>query len=364
MLYRDYGKTGKKISIISMGGMRYKEPQQKEEMAKIPVAAARLGINYFDTAPGYSENMSETILGLALKEMRRQNLPYYVSTKSGGMNYDQVKCDVESSLKKLGVDMLDFYNSWGINSREIYARRDRDGAFKAFEELKEQGVIKHMVCSSHMSGEELRWLAEQDRFEGFTFGFCAINFPFREEGIRAANEKGLGVIIMNPLGGGEIIEYPDRFDFIRTRDDQSLLEGALHFNQAHAGITSSLVGFRSLEDAQSAAATVDTYQPLGKAELTAIKNKIDNEFDELCTTCNYCRDCPEGIPVAKFIEAYNSWMLYKEKNRVFNRLKWHWNLMDLTELEKCTQCLQCEEACPQKLPIMERFEHLKELGKS
>jgi predicted aldo/keto reductase-like oxidoreductase len=62
------------------------------------------------------------------------------------------------------------------------------------------------------------------------------------------------------------------------------------------------------------------------------------------------------------MEAYNHYLLYGEFGKVKDRLRWHWGINDLSDLDRCTECRQCEEECTQKLPIVERFEHIRELA--
>jgi predicted aldo/keto reductase-like oxidoreductase len=361
MLYREYGSTGKKISIISAGGMRYDKPNDIDESAEVPLTAARLGINYFDTAPGYSEDKSEIILGHAVKQMKKEGLDFMVSTKCYDAGYDKMMVSIEQSLKRLNVESIDFMHSWGVNSFETLDERKIEGSIKALQEAKEQGLVKHVVCSSHMSGEDIATLTDTGLFEGVTLGFCAINFPFRMNGIKGAARNKMGVVTMNPLGGGFITDNPDRFDFIRTESNQSLLGAALAFNLSHSEITSALVGFRKVEDVRSAVAALENFKTMTDSQMSSLKDHIESGFDSLCTTCNYCRDCPSGINVAAFMESYNYWIVNKESSEVSSRLKWHWFIEGINMLSQCTECLQCVDICTQKLPIMERFAHLREM---
>jgi len=252
MDYRDYGTTGKKISVIGFGGMRYAEPRNIEAMAEITVAAAKLGINYFDTAPWYCDDKSEDILGTAVLEMKRQKLPHYISSKSGANTTDEFWKDLERSLRRLNVDAVDFYHCWGVNRPETFRTRNVNKVIEAFYTAKEQKLVRHIVASSHMSGQGIKDLMADGVFEGFTLGFCAINFPFRIEALHEAYQRQLGVVTMNPLGGGMIPDHPDRFGFIRTRLDQDIVEAAIHFILAHKEVTSALVGFRSVADVHAA----------------------------------------------------------------------------------------------------------------
>jgi len=364
MFYRPYGKTGKMISALAAGGMRYSEPEKIDEMAQIPLAAARAGVNYFDTAPGYSNDKSELILGAALKQMKKEGLTAYTATKTWASDEKTVMQHFESSLKRFGTDKIDFYHAWGVNDPKNFEERKKLGAIKALQTLKEQGLVGHVVCSTHMEGEDISRLCDAGIFEGILVGFCAINFPFRMAGLRGANRNSMGVVTMNPLGGGMITDHEKRFSFIKTRPGQSILEAALHFNLAHSEITAVLVGFRSVEDVRTAVAAVESFQPVADSEMDRIKDGITKNFNELCTTCNYCDKCPQGIPVVRYMEAYNHYLLYGKPGNITDRLKWHWGIQDLSRLEDCTECRLCEEKCNQKLPILERYKEMKRMAGS
>jgi uncharacterized protein len=121
------------------------------------------------------------------------------------------------------------------------------------------------------------------------------------------------------------------------------------------------VGFRSVDDVKSAVAAGESFKPIPPATVEAMKAKIESSFDKLCTTCNYCKECPQGLPVAGFMESYNHYLLYGKPEAVFDRLRWHWDVPDHTILSRCTQCKACERVCTQKLPILARFDEILKL---
>ena len=115
MIYKQYGKTGKNVSVIGFGGMRFKEDEYKdgnyEKCAQIVRRAYELGINYFDTAPGYCGDHSEKIYGEAFKRLKGE---FYVSTKCGkwnAKNADEARSRIEKSLQTMGLDKITFYNN-------------------------------------------------------------------------------------------------------------------------------------------------------------------------------------------------------------------------------------------------------------
>ena len=357
MEYRNYGNTGIEVSALGFGGMRFEDPKDHDKSVATVLRAFEKGVTYFDTAPGYCQDQSEIIMGKAILEMKKSRKPFMVSTKSQKKTGSELRRELEQSLKRLNVDAIDFYNCWYILTLEDWEGRKSGGAVQEILKAKDEGLIRHAVFSTHLPGPHIRQVIEEGYFEGVTLGYSAVNFPYRQDGVNAAAENGMGVVVMNPLGGGTIVSNEESFGFIKVHENQSMLEAALHFLLAHQEISVSLVGFRNDADVDSAIAAVESYTSYSSEEFDAIKKRIHGEFNDLCTSCMYCKGCPEGIPVWMFMETYNHLML-KDGENIANRLKYHWGT-DIAELERCTECGQCEAACTQHLPILERFEELK-----
>ncbi len=357
MEYRMYGKTGIEVSALGFGAMRFEEPNNHDKSVATVLRAFEKGVTYFDTAPGYCEDQSEIIVGKAILEMKKSGKPFYVSTKSNKADAGEVRRDLEQSLKRLNVEAIDFYHCWYLLTLPIWEARKAGGAVKEMLKAKEEGLIRHVVFSTHLPGPDIRKVVEEDYFEGVTLGYSAVNFPYREDGLNAAAEHEMGVVVMNPLGGGTIVNNEESFGFIKIRPEQTMLEAALHFLLSNQKITVALVGARNEADVDSAVAAVENYTSYSEEDIERIRNWIHGEFNNLCTSCMYCNVCPENIPVWMFMETYNH-LLLKDGEKVANRLKWHWGI-SIDELDRCTQCGQCEAACTQHLPILERFGELK-----
>lgn len=363
-MFTPYGRTGLNIGRLAFGGMRFSEPAGVEKMSEVVLAASDEGLNYFDTAPGYCADMSEKIIGHAVRQMQRQGREFHLSSKTSKSTAEGVRADLGRSLERLGVGSLDFYHCWYILTLQGWEERKRGGAVDELLRAREQGLIKHLVFSTHLPGDDVGVILDENIFEGVTLGYNAVNFPYRETAVKAAGERGIGLVVMNPLGGGTIPQNPERFSFIRSGEDQSILEAALFFLWNHSRITAALVGFRSVEDVRSAAAAWRRFDPeLHSLDLDRIKAHVEDAFDSLCTGCRYCRDCPEGIEVYKFIESYNH-VLIREGEGLHDRLKWHYGIEDAGQLDLCTSCGSCEQVCTQRLPILERFEQIRKAYRS
>jgi predicted aldo/keto reductase-like oxidoreductase len=361
MKFRQYGKTEAKVSVLGFGAMRFEHPDDFDESAATVLHAFEKGVNYFDTAPAYFEDKSERIIGQAVLEMKKQNRPFYISTKSGGRTASDVRKDLEESLRRLNLDTIDFYHCWCVMTLDDWRNRLKGGAVQEILKAKEEGLIRYPVVSTHLPGPEIHHILKDGYFEGVTLGYSAINFTYREAGIRAAAERNLGVVTMNPLGGGLIPINEKTFSFIKMNPDQSIVEAGLQFLLAQPEISAMIVGFRNKADVDSAVHAIEKGTPFSSDHLKAMREALKENFNQLCTTCTYCKDCPEGIEVWKFMEAANFFEINPSETP-YDRLKWHWD-KKLDELDRCTQCRLCEEVCTQHLPILERFEQLKS-GKS
>ena len=364
MEYVPYGKTGIQISRLAFGGMRFEEPKNVSKMAELVLAAHENGINYFDTAPGYCADMSEKIIGHAVRQMKAAGSEFYLSSKTSKPDAEGVRADLHKSLERLGVDRIDFYHCWYILTMDGWERRKAGGAVEALLEAKQEGLVRHLTFSTHLAGFEVKEVIDENIFEGVTLGYNAVNFPYREQGVKAAGRAGIGLVVMNPLGGGIIPDNPGLFSYIRNRDGQDMVSAALEFLWSHSEITAALVGFRNLDDLKISVRAWKNFTPEMKIDLERMKDHVEDSFDQLCTGCRYCKDCPQGIEVYKYIEAYNHLMLKSEES-LYDRLKWHYGIDNLDELDLCTSCGDCETACTQHLPILQRFEEMKKVyGKS
>jgi predicted aldo/keto reductase-like oxidoreductase len=325
------------------------------------VHAARGGVNYFDTAPGYFETRSETVFGKGLAELRRLKLPYYVSTKTFQSNESDIRRELEASLKRLNVDAIDFYHIWCVLSLEGWKERKRDGIIKTFQKLKDEKLISHICVSTHLIQNNIAELFTEPVFEGVLFGYSAYNFKTREAAFDIAQKKNLGAAIMNPLGGGLIPNNPELCKFLLNKGEEcskeNAVKAALHFLWDHKPLSVALAGFATKEEIDLALSAMESYKPRTDEELAAVKTRASASFEGVCTGCSYCDNCPQGIPIPKFMDAYNRKVLKEGDKNIYEQLKWHWNLSP--EIAgNCTQCGNCEAKCTQHLNIMKRLEYI------
>ena len=358
MFTKPYGQTGKDVSAISFGGMRFELEADIKTNAELVVYAHSKGINYFDSAPGYDGGDSEKTLGAAFKQMDRDS--FYVSTKSNKSHGGELRADLETSMQRMGVDCVDFFHIWWVVTLEAWRGRVDGGAVAEAIRLKEEGLIKHLVLSSHLPGDDLGVVMQEAPFEGVLLGYCAINFPFRESAVKLAGEKDLGVVTMNPLGGGVIPQNAERLDWLRAKDDPSVVAAALRFNVSNPAITSALVGFTTKQHVDEACAAMENFTPYDPEHVERVRLHLKEKFGGLCTGCGYCMPCPNDVEMPKLMDTYNQLLLRDDPTILADRLKWHWTL-DPENIRQCTNCGLCEQRCTQHLPIVERMNELYDL---
>jgi predicted aldo/keto reductase-like oxidoreductase len=355
--YRKYGNTGKKLSIIGFGGMRFKKINGKydyDECANLLVKANERGINYFDTAPFYCDDKSQRIFGEAIKYMPND---FFISTKSGDLKGEYLRKDLEKSLKIMNLDKINFYHIWCVMDLNDYEKRKQskgaiDGALKA----KEEGLIEHLVVSTHANGDEIEKIANEGLFEGMTLGYNILNFKYREKGIKACGINNLGIVTMNPLAGGVIPQNLDKLKFLKEFKENPI-NLALRFNLSNENVTTALVGIESMEQLEFACNIGDNFNEIPNDEINKLHSQLKKEFNELCTGCRYCEVCPKDISVSKFMYSYNQKILGNKKDAL-NTIKYHWHT-SIEELKKCIDCKMCERKCTQHLNIIERFKEIQ-----
>jgi len=355
MLYREYGATGKKASVLGFGAMRFGNVDDHDECIRMMVTAAEGGVNYFDTAPAYFGIKSETVIGKGFAELRRRKLPYFCATKTSKSTEKDIRNEIEAQLKRLDIPAIDFYHMWCVKSLENWQGRKKDGIVTTFKKLKEEGLIKHICVSSHLIRDEIKELLMEGIFEGVLFGYSALDFKVREAAFQAVKAKNLGAVVMNPLGGGIIPKHPGLFDFLK-RGGEGVVPAALSFLWDHKDITVTLVGFENEAQVKETLDAINAYKPRSDEELEKLKAAAPLSLEGLCTGCGYCDNCPQDIPVPRYMDVYNQKLLDKNisPQGIKSRLSDHWGI-DTKKAGECTACGLCEKDCTQHIKIIDRL---------
>ncbi len=368
MQYTEFGKTGIQVSRLGFGCMRFPSREvdgrkvfDEEESIRMMHRAMELGVNYFDTAPGYCEKQSEIIVGKALKGRRDK---VYLSTKypSEEASGDDLERKLETSLKKLDTDYIDFYHMWGISLKTFVERLDTpDGPMARARKLRDAGVIRHISFSFHDAPENMIEIIR--RGEGvFASVLCQYNLLDRanEDAIAYAHEQGLGVTIMGPVGGGRLGAPSKVIQDLLPGKVQSSAEMALRFVMNNRNVNIALSGMSSMDMVEENAAVASNMEPLTQEEEARIAASLEENrrlADLYCTGCNYCMPCPKGINIPEIFKMMNYHRVYgltKFARDNYARIgKEPW--LNFQNAAACVQCGACEKKCPQHLHIREQL---------
>ncbi|HOM27175.1 MAG TPA: aldo/keto reductase [bacterium] len=374
MIYREFGKTGIKVSILGFGAMRLPMKEingtnvvDEDLSIKIIQRSFELGVNYIDTAYGYCNHQSEIVVGKALKGWRKK---VYLSTKSPIWNIEKTedyRRILEEQLKKLDVDYIDFYHfhslSWQSFQDKVLKLNLIEEAIKA----KEEKLIKHISFSFHDKPEFMKKIV--DEAEIFETVLCQYNLLDRsnEESIDYVVKKGVGVAVMGPVGGGRLSDFPYLMNVFKEKY-KTPVEIALKFVFTNRNVSVALSGMNSFEMVEENAKIASSGEFLNETEIKLIEKIIKErrKTGEIpCTACKYCLPCPQNIPIPNIFFLFNQYILlgserYKNAyTQIGNKEK-----DERKKGDACIECGQCEEKCPQKIKIREEIKKIHKIFSS
>jgi len=318
---------GMRVLRIGMGGI----PIQRLDVQRsdrVLEKAVDSGINFFDTARGYTN--SESKFGRILPRYRDRVV---IASKSFSRGAAEIMRDIESSLQELRTDCIDVYQCHNVagegDLERVFAD---DGAVAGMIRAREQGKIRHIGLSGHKP----RIVAMA--LERFAFETIQVPCNFMEtEELRdlvpMARRRGIGVIAMKPMGGGNIREIALNFRFI--------------FNQ---GIDVAIPGMDSEKQVEENVGALGDLSLLSAKETARLQKEKDRLGDRFCRRCEYCMPCPQGLPIAFLHVLRNYYFLYDLQDWVWERLG------ALAKTYKdCAACGQCVQKCPYHLDMPKIF---------
>lgn len=322
------GKTNMKVNRVGFGGIPIQRITQ-EETNKVINELIDKDVNFIDTARGYT--ISEEYIGNAIEGKREK---FFIATKSMARDYESMKEDIEISLKSLKTDYIDLYQIHNLKPEEYKTIFDKNKAYEALLEAKEEGKIKYIGITSH-SLEIIEKSIEDEKF--FT-----IQFPYNiiedqaDEVFKKANKKGIGIIVMKPLAGGAIDDAKLAIKYILSKDYiDVVIPGMESIEQVRENVS-------VLQDTN-----ITKYDELKIQEIRNIMGKI------FCRRCEYCLPCPLkiNIPQNFLLEGY--YTRYNLKDWAKERYK----SLEV-KASACVECGLCETKCPYELPIREMLKEV------
>jgi len=366
MHYKTLGKTGIKISILGFGVLRLpvkgRGKIDVEESIKIIRKSIDNGINFVDTAYNYHNGKSEIILGQALQDSYREKVTLMTKNPLWEVKKEEdFERLLDVQLERLGVDYLDIYILHNINMKRYNEVVKEFNLLEKLKKAKKKGKIKHYGFSTHDKPKNIKKYIDENDFEVVLVQY---NFadPINEEIIQYAHEKGLGVLLMGPCGGGRLTNEPTE------EMKQWLSPGKTNFSDLafkfvwsnpYVDIALSGMSSESMVDENIVLASSNHYQlnDEEKKRLQMLAQKYQEIYDLDCTQCGYCDDCPEEVNI-KFI--LNQLMVSRDPLRMgtarinYRGIGLSKNMPGKNALA-CIECGECLEKCPQEIPIIERL---------
>lgn len=363
-----FTNLGFDVSRLGFGMMRLptmddgagKRVIDRSEATRMVRHAIDRGVNYVDTAYGYHDGESEIVTGQILKEGYREKvrlttkLPQWFVNEHADM--DRL---LDEQLKKLDVPYVDLYLLHALNLSAFQKLQSLD--YKSFlERALRDGRVKHVGFSFHDDSAAFRTIVDDYDWHAAQ---VQINYLDDEnqatlDGVRYAGERGIDVICMEPLRGGAIANPPDEIrDMMKAYPKRySPVEWAFRYVGDIPEIKTILSGMSSFEQVEDnldifSRVSVGSLDQQDQAFVAELKKAYLQRIAVGCTRCNYCQPCPQGVLIPRIFAAYNDAYMFGDDSRFRN--VYRQIVKDNGDASFCVACGQCEEACPQQLPIIE-----------
>ena len=369
MQYRTFGKTGVKVSALGFGMMRL--PILGEDSAAIDEELATTmlhhaidaGLNYVDTAWSYHREQGEPFVGRALAGGYREKV--YLATKLPTWlvhSQDDMEHFLDAQLERLQTDHIDFYLLHSMNA-EKWENLTRLKVFDWAERKRAEGKFRYFGFSFHDDFEVFEQI-----LNGYdAWDFCQIQYNYMDvdyqagrKGLQEAAQKGLGVVIMEPLRGGQLAQNPPPAAvaqvFAQSSRNWTPAEWALQWlwNQPEVSLVLSGMSAPQQVEENLASAERSGVGSLTPADLQIIeqaRNVRQGLAPIPCTHCEYCMPCPNDVAIPDIFALYNDAMMYgtpEHSRHVYRNL-----FNPENKADQCIECGTCESLCPQHIEIIE-----------
>lgn len=365
------------FSPLGIGTNRFSVKDARDEAglnrsAELVAMALDAGCSYIDVASNYSKGFAGEICRRAFRLTdAKKDVAVKVSFLSDVTAEDTLR-RVESELEQLGIDHAAFLVVWNIASLAQFEQIMAKGAlYEGALQAKRHGLVDHICFSSHAKPDEIQQVIESGAFEAGTIAFSPLNSIVMMPVLDTAQRCGVGLIAMNPLGGGVIPQAEDYFSFLRCQGDDSTAAAALRYVCAHPAIQIALSGMSCLDELQQ---NLSAFKDKGQVPAEQRMERVKAGFAALegyCTGCRYCMPCPAGIDIPAWMQSRNAALfpavpMYNRTDpdvlrsiRLFRKLQLDFSILPEDGRCQCLDCGACETKCTQHLPIRR---YLRELS--
>jgi predicted aldo/keto reductase-like oxidoreductase len=327
------GRTGMSVSAVGFGGIPIQRVTE-DEAVRVVRRALDLGIDWIDTANGYS--VSEERIGKALKGYDRSKVRIF--TKSGSRDPAEMRSHIELSLARLQTGYLDCFQFHGVSDMRSWDKIQAEGCMETALEMRRKGLIRHIGISSHTLAPAL---AEMDHpeIEILQFPFNFISHDISIKVLEKAREKKVGIVAMKPFGGG-LIPHID-----------VCLRYLLQFPDVAPD-----PGFEKTGEVEEVVRLVETIGAFTDEDRARIGKAMEELGPRFCRRCEYCGPCPRKVAIVP-IMTLESVLKRLPRQSILSG----WIVGAVKSHDECTECGECEKKCPYNLPIIEMMK--EKIGK-
>ncbi len=364
------------IFPLGIGTNRFKingpdDGQGIESAAAMVAAAIDTGLSYIDVSYSYSRGMAETVCKLAFQHTKAVPNVTIKSSFITDTKVDDALRRVETSFLNMDIDHAAYFVIWNIESYAQFTEIMRKGAlYEGALKVKERGLVDHICFSTHAPATEIIKIIESGVFESATISFSVLNSSVMLPVLECAARKGVGIVVMNPLGGGIVPQNSEYFSFLKHQSESSVATAALRFVAAHPAVKVVLSGMSTMEEFQQ---NLLAFQgDNAESDQDRIKRVRTNllKLDGFCTGCRYCEGCPVGIPVSSFMQSNNSRLFQPtpaynrtepellKSIQLFRKLYLDFHILPENGNNPCVQCGKCEKNCTQGLKIIQVIDEI------
>ncbi len=340
-----------------------------EHTKKMVDAFIEAGGKYFDTAYVYEGSEAATKAALCDRYPRES---YYLADKLNASDFackseEEAKNEIYVSLERSGAGYFDFYLLHGIDTGNT-DKFKQYGIWEYMGKLKEEGLIRHYGFSFHSSPEQLDELLTEHpdvEFVQLQINYIDWEDPFiaSKRCYEVATKHGVHVIVMEPVKGGKLADPPGKVKEIlqHANNEASYASWAIRFAASLPNVMMVLSGMSNLEQMEDNLSYMRQLQPLSDEEQRVVeeaRKELSQLEDIACTACHYCTPgCPMDIHIPEIFAVMNTYKMYGNLEEARNEYKWR---PGGEKASACAQCGQCEDACPQHLPIVSLLEEVVE----
>jgi uncharacterized protein len=373
MLYRIMPKTGDRLSILGFGAMRLpiKDKCIDEERATSQIRyAIDQGVNYIDTAWPYHAGESEPFLGRALSAGYREKVKLATKLPTWLVNTrEDMDQFLNSQLERLQTQTIDYYLIHALNGK-WWDKMQQLKVMDFLKTAKTDGRIVNTGFSFHGQLDDFKRIIDEG-----TWDFCQIQYNYLDEeyqagteGLNYAADNGLGIIIMEPLRGGNLGNPAPPLQIEKlwnqSKQKRTPAEWALRWVWDRPEVTLVLSGMNEEDHINQNLSVANKAYPksLSEEELEIV-HRVALKYCEImkvsCTGCEYCMPCPEGVNISGCFDIYNTLHMYKQTMpSIYTYVVRNNGILsgNPSYASQCTQCEECLDKCPQELAIPDLLE--------